>query len=425
MEKPKSFKINENLYVCLADKEDTNLITIEFLVQENSSEVLINGKILNVNEIEKWILFELINGLLSNHSITSEDLLKPFKSSKSKVPVKKQLQKAVHNLRNQLPELLAIDKEKKHELILTKRKTQFTNDTTYRFYIPEWEVKGSVNDIASIKGLLSFIKQLLSYNNELYIKEIFKACNKIIELIRREYNYYLPLLQELEYVIKSYDLIGLNSAEQSKVFAGLIQDLEGKFISEYSTLLNNPVYKSAKAFLGYYYGYNYATNGEDKISQNIQKIYIDKNNNLKSKQISSAFKYIGSIKVEDNYLFTYAELIGENGFVQQVLNKPIVATTELKFLFGSFTAFSVDRSLCFGKRILIKIDNILPVSECRVGYLSQDSKEKLEKYFINCFEDINVRITRVKLPSEIELDIRSLKVEQKKNIDAEWLNNDN
>jgi hypothetical protein len=425
MEKASEFKIYENLYICLADKEENNLTTIEFMVQENSSEVIINGKIINVNEIEKWIFFELISGLLSNISINSEDLLKPFKRSKSKVPVKKQLQKAVHNLRNQLPDLFSVDKGKKHELILTKRKTQFTDDTTYRLYIPNWEVKGFVNEITSIKGLLSFIRQLLSYNSEIYLKEISRACNRIIDLIRKEYTFYLPLLNDLQLVIKSYELSGLNPKQQGKIFIKLINDLEEKFISEYSPLLNNPVYKNAKAYLGYYYGYNYATSGEDKISQNIQKIFIDKNNHLKAKLLSSAFKYIGSIKAEDNYLFSYAELIGENGFVQQVLNKPIVATTELKFLFGSFTAFSVDRTLCFGKRILVKIDHFIPVSEFKVGYLAPDSKEKLDIYFSGCFEHISDQITKVKLPSNLELDIRSLKMEQKKHIDSEWISNEN
>lgn len=424
MLKNNDFKINENLYVLFDNKETEFLTAIEFFVAESSTEVIINGKIMNINEIEKWIFFKLISELLNNNSVSTEELLKPFKSLKSKVPVKKQLQKSIHNLRNQIPEFLSIDKEKKHEVILTKRKTQFTDDTTYSFYVPEFEVKSFIKDSSNLKNILFFCKKLIIFNNENYLEEIMKGLDKIVQLIREKYKFYLPLLEKLENILNSYDLFGHNTNERFKVIVKMIEDLENNFISNNSELLNNPLYKISKPYLGFYYGYNFATSGEDKISQSVQKIYIDKNNNLKSKQISSEFKYFGNIKIDDNCLFTYAELIGEKGFVQEVLNKPIVATTELRFLLGSFTAFSVDRKLCFGKRILVKIDNLINPEDYRTGYINQQSKEQLSIYFNECFDNINQQVIKVKLPHKLEPDIKNIKTERGKTIDIDWLNND-
>ncbi|MFN8576577.1 MAG: hypothetical protein U0354_06945 [Candidatus Sericytochromatia bacterium] len=421
MKDSKNFYIEESLYLLLENKDKQDIISIEFILSENSRDIIINNKFVNINEIEKWIFYKLIYQALDNNSVKTEELLSSFKLLKSKVPIKKQLQKAIHNIRNELPKHLSIDSSKKHELILTKRKTQFTDDSTYRFYIPDFEIRSYIKNTSNIKNVLDFIKKLINTNNNIYLREIQKYCKNLLKLIRNEYKFYIPLINELEKLLKSFDIDNIKTIKKNNEILDFINKIEMKFISNESEFLTNEIYINSKIFLGYYYGYNFATSGEDKISQSLQKIYIDKNNTLKSKQISSEFKYFGDIKIDNNCLFNYSELLGEKGFVHEVLNKPIVATTNLKFLLGSFTAFSVDRKLCFGKRILIKLDKYIKLSDCKTGYITKSSKDEISLVFNNYFDNLNYQITKVKLPHQIDLNINSIKIDRGKIIDFEWI----
>ena len=414
--------ILENIYVFLSNNIDDNLVNIDIIDKNNDYEILINNKILNINGAEKIIFSKLVSAMIDNNSVTASELIETFKLSKSQVPLKKQLQKAIFNIRNELPKLLNLDESTKHELILTKRKTQYNNESFYRFYIPELEVKSFIKGFKNTKNLLSFIKKLVYYNNEKYFSEIIKNFNILLTLLKKEHQFYLPFIYELNVFIKKYDTF-LQSQEKNIIsFYKLLENLEEKFISNDSYFLNKPFYQKAKVFLGCYYGYNFATNGEDKISQSIQKIYINDEYDLKIKIISSNFKYYGDVKLEENFAFTNANLINEKSFVNQVLNKPLSSESEMKFFFGSFTAFSVDRSLCFGKIFLIKIDDVLKENEYRSGYLKDTSKEYLNKFFSDYFEAYKNNTIRLKLPSSIDLDIKLLKTEQNKIIDLDWLN---
>lgn len=412
----------ESIYIFLTDNNDHKIITIEFLDNNDDYEILINNKIMNINGAEKSIFFKLVSAMIDNNSVLASELIKPFKLSKSQVPLKKQLQKAIYNIRNELPKLLNLEEAKKHELILTKRKTQYNKESSYRFYIPDIEVKGFIKDIKNLKNVVNFIKKLVSYNNDLYINEIIKNFNRLIELLKKEYQFYLPFIEDLEVFLKEYELFLRSQDKNIRDFSKLLDNFEEKFIENTSSLLTNRVYQKAKVFLGCYYGYNFATNGEDKISQNIQKIYINTNSELKIKIISSHFKYYGDIKLEESFLFSNANLIDEKSFVHQVLNKPLSSETGIKFLLGSFTAFSVDRSLCFGKIFLLRIDNILTETDYRVGYLKEASKNYLNRFFSSFFETYKNNTTRVKLPSLVDININMLKIEQNKGIDLEWLN---
>lgn len=412
----------ESIYVFLADNNSHNLITIEFLYNNDDYEILINNKIMNINGAEKSIFLKLVSAMIDNNSVLASELIKPFKLSKSQVPLKKQLQKAIYNIRNELPKLLNLEEDKKHELILTKRKTQYNKESSYRFYIPDIEVKGFIKDIKNLKNVVNFIKKLVSSNNDLYINEIIKNFNRLIELLKKEYQFYLPFIEDLEIFLKKYELFLRSQDKNIRDFSKLLDIFEEKFIDNTSSLLTNRVYQKAKVFLGCYYGYNFATNGEDKISQNLQKIYINNNNELKIKIISSYFKYYGDIKLEESFLFSNANLIEEKSFVHQVLNKPLSSESGIKFLLGSFTAFSVDRALCFGKIFLLRIDNILTETDYRAGYLKEASKNYLNKFFSSFFETYKNNTTRVKLPSSVDINMKMLKTEQNKGIDLEWFN---
>ncbi|MFN8673286.1 MAG: hypothetical protein U0457_14540 [Candidatus Sericytochromatia bacterium] len=412
----------QNIYILLADENSEQHITIETIKDNNEVDILINNKFLDINGAEKVILFKLLFAMIENNSVNSEDLIEVFKNTTSQVPLKKQLQKAIHNIRNEIAPLLGFSEEKKQEIILTKRKTQYNEDSAYRFYIPDIEIKSYIKDTKKPKNILNFIKTLISYNNEIYFKEILKNFNKLINVLKKEKRFYYIFIEELEVFLKKYDSFLLVKEKTLLDFSKLVEIFEEKFINSHSTLLSNPIYVKSKAFLGCYYSYNFATSGEDKISQSIQKIYINSDNELKIKILNSNFKYYGEIKIDDNFLFINANLINEKSFLHQVLNKPLISEQNNNFFFGSFTAFSVDKTLCFGKIFLIEIDSFLDENEYKNGYIKESSKEYLSNFFSNYFETNKNNTTRIKLPDRINIDLKMIKTDNNKTIDFDWLN---